>query len=322
MNDKDMSNCVNLPFTAYVLDELPFYADILLGLDQIGNTIGLNIPLDRGKIELSFKNSRNQIIKFQIEKNSGERIESNNLMLMASMSGDGIKQHHKDEIILDQFPGGKLEQQADTKEFTIDNNRSVDNILQVVDKELMSSPVAGREIDSHPIALAVDNKKEDSSDKVKDITFIKNKEIESIKAAIVSLNVELNELVEIENQLNQLTLSKNKRGRKEKRKLKQTLDSKKKKSEVEEMIKKFYDDLVRVKKSYKLKLNHIRKSNMRSLKRKENILFKTLLKDYERYVVNNNNKVSDSNSENISFLDLLEAKIDDKSKSLEEKVVL
>lgn len=216
------NDCIIL-FPAYVVETLPHNADILIGMDQIGKAIGMNIPIESlgRKPTLSLLNSKNKEVTLELKEDDTGRTLFNEIPDLALRIKDGKEETINQSIEI--IPGGK-ESQPETK--VLDSNNLVksvklkEDIMSSANEELVQEVIFPNSL--RGVVLDQTNFFNVKERNIQDLALITSLEISSIEKAIELLNDELKEVIKLENEL--LALKGN-HIRKSKKKIKKKIDT-------------------------------------------------------------------------------------------------
>jgi hypothetical protein len=310
----DDSNSIVFP--VYVVDSIPHGADILIGLDQVGKSLGLNIPLDK-KTSLSFKNSLGKEVILELEEDSIGRIVSN-LHLLASENEDGNK---TTEELSNEIPSGGKSRVSET-------NILLKSSSGVEEKRILASSteqlVQEARIPALKPKLILESVNANfTEEKSNSFLLFKEMEADQIRLALSKLNEELKNIAQLESELLATKTDKGNGIRKTRRAIKSKIEKFRPREEIILLIENLSIELKKIKKKYRKKIANIRKNELRKKRRQENKNLKVLLSKMGRYTLPSQKNQFRSLfkqqtdtfqveklTENISFVDQLESIID------------
>jgi transposase InsO family protein len=330
-------NDCSLLFPVYVVERLPHNADILIGLDQIGKTIGIHIPIEKlgKKPTLSLINSKNKEVVLELKEDDAGKTLFNEVPDLASEDKeDGKKTINQRKIKL--LPGGKdtdLETKAYYSINLVDDIKLKENVMSSAEKrksvQEVTFPHSLRGVVLNQIAYLNEetNIPEENSNVEKvtqHISLITSLEISSIEKAIELLNIELNEVIKLEKELESL---KGNHVRKSKKLLRKKLDTYKDQQQILILINDLKKEIIKMNKKRRKKICSIRKNFQRKERKINDNELKKTLSVMKRYTLDEKKSPSANIAsspempkitENISHISLLEGLVDTKDKKSQE----
>ena len=317
-----LNDCILL-FPVYVVEAIPHNADILIGMDQIGKTIGMNIPIERlgKKPTLSLINTKNEEVVIELKEDDAGRTLSNEIPDLAlEVNKDGSKTISHGILI---NPGGRnkvSETNALLSDQLVENVKLKENVTSSVEEDNSMQEVSF----PHSLKGVVlnqtnlnDEVNSPNQAVVRDISLVTSLEINSIKKAIELLNDELNEVINLENEITSLVEGNHLR--KNKRKIKAKLSTYKSKQQILILIDDLKKEINKINKKKRSKIRSIQKNKIRKERKIENNELRKVLSNMKRYTLKEktqfnallpqNNSIQEL-TENVSFMELLEKIVD------------